>query len=85
MGTDMTSQNQTDSDHPTCALRTQDICRELSCARSTLYQMIAAGEFPAADLTIGISGKRWTRKLFDSWLAERTGARGPGRPRAGSK
>lgn len=65
------------------ALKSADILRLINCSRSTFYKMLADGSFPVADLTIGISGKRWTRKLFDGWLAERTGARGPGRPRGG--
>lgn len=67
------------------ALKSAEILRLLNCSRSTFQVMLSNGSFPGPDLIIGKNGKRWTRNLFNTWLASRTGTseRGPGRPRGG--
>lgn len=50
-------------------LSINDLVRLLSIGRRTLERMIAASEFPKADLRIG-KMPRWQRQTLSGWIAK---------------
>jgi len=63
-------------------LKCSDLLRLMNCSRSTFNEMLRAGTFPRATVTVGCSGHRWPRQVYSEWLAGQTGAPGPSRPRS---
>ena len=58
-------------------LRRQEVEQRIGIARSTLYQLMRAGEFPLP-LKIGPRAVRWSQREIEEWVEERPRARGWG-------
>lgn len=56
-------------------LGTKEVCAIFRMSRSTLYRLIAAGEFPAP-IKFGIGRNGWLRIDVETHLAKRVAARG---------
>ncbi|MGF6839869.1 prophage regulatory protein [Paraburkholderia youngii] len=55
-------------------LRLADVLRKLDVSKTTLYAMIAAGEFPAS-IRVSPNTSRWSETEVDAWLDERRNRR----------
>jgi predicted DNA-binding transcriptional regulator AlpA len=58
--------------HP--ALLTLALIRKhfVPLASRTLFRMIASGEFPKADISIGRKVRLWRRETIEKWIRERS-------------
>ena len=63
-------------------LTRQDVERRFRIARTTVYRLMRAGEFPAP-IRIGPRAVRWRASELDEWLAGRPRSHGDGIRRAG--
>ena len=61
-------------------LRTPDVLARIGVSRSTLYEWIARGAFPAS-IPLGERARGWLESDVDEWIAERV-ARAQGEFRA---
>lgn len=48
-------------------LRVPEVCRLLTCSRTTLWRMVKSGDFPEP-LRIGKRGIAWQRKAVEQWM-----------------
>jgi excisionase family DNA binding protein len=51
-------------------LSIHDICRLLSCHKTTIYRMVRAGKFPPS-LKLSTQLRRWDPAAVETFLAER--------------
>lgn len=51
-------------------IRRKEVEKRTGLARSTIYERIARGEFPAA-VRIGARAVGWTSESIDGWISER--------------
>ncbi|WP_104657854.1 helix-turn-helix transcriptional regulator [Ralstonia insidiosa] len=58
------------------AINIKQVAEKVSLGQSTLYRMIAAGEFPKPFSLAG-NQKRWLEEDIDEWLAEKAGKPSP--------
>ncbi|MDP4540148.1 AlpA family phage regulatory protein [Qipengyuania sp. DY56-A-20] len=60
------------TDTPRSLLRLSDVIRRVSFSRATIYNKIAAGEFPRP---VPISENRvaWDSAAIDAWIADKLG------------
>ena len=56
-------------------LRRREVEQRIGIARSTLYQLMRAGEFPLP-LKIGPKAVRWSQREIEAWVEERPRAKG---------
>lgn len=57
----------------TSLIRRKDVQAQTGLARSTLYKLMASGDFPAP-VRITAKAVAWTRSDVDSWIAGRIAA-----------
>lgn len=50
--------------------RMRDVCESSGLSRSSIYRLIAAGEFPKP-IRIGIHAVGWVSDDLDTWLSSR--------------
>jgi prophage regulatory protein len=62
---------------PTSLLRLPQVTAQTGCARSTIYDAIAAGRFPK-QVQLGGRTVAWSSAEVDQWIAERIAARDGG-------
>lgn len=65
-------------DRPPVLLRTQEVVRVTTLARSSIYRLVSAGKFPPPiPLTEGgrTAAKAWLKAEVDAWLEARIAAR----------
>ena len=60
-------------------LRRQEVEVKTGLARSTIYRLMRAGEFPEP-LKLGPRAVRWRATEIESWIAERPRATGETKP-----
>lgn len=63
--------------HPQALLRMPAVRARVGLGRSTLYQKIACGEFPAP-VRIGPRAVAWDSRAIDAWIAARLADSGGG-------
>jgi len=56
------------------ALKIKDVVEKVSLGQSTVYKMVAAGEFPRP-FQIAPNRVAWVESEVDAWLAERAASR----------
>ncbi|MCK9365900.1 MAG: AlpA family transcriptional regulator [Metallibacterium scheffleri] len=59
---------------PTSLLRLPQVTAQTGCARSTIYDAIAAGRFPKP-IPLGSRTVAWSSAEIEQWIAERIAVR----------
>lgn len=66
----MTTSSSTSSTTSESILRLRCVLQRVGLSRSTLYHMVAAGQFPSA-VALGERAVGWRASDIDAWLASR--------------
>lgn len=61
------------------AINIKQVAAKVSLGQSTIYRMIAKGEFPKP-FSLGGNRTAWIEEDIDAWLAEKAGKRPAGDP-----
>lgn len=61
-------------DEPTTLLRLPEVCKRTGLSRSTIYDLLAAGNFPKP-VPVTPSRRAWRSDELAAWIDERTAER----------